>query len=48
FGLIKRPADVTEAAHRAHAAHELIHFVEAGFRASAAPTPTATVSLSTP
>ena len=35
FGLIKRPAGVTEAAHRAHAAHELIHFAEAGFRAAA-------------
>ena len=35
FGLIKRPADVTETAHRAHAAHELIHFAEAGFRAAA-------------
>lgn len=35
FGLIKRPAGVTETAHRAHAAHELIHFAEAGFRAAA-------------
>ncbi|MCW4455056.1 TetR family transcriptional regulator [Flavobacterium sp. MXW15] len=45
FGLIKRPADVTEAAHRAHAARELIHFAEAGFRASA--TQAAAMSLST-
>lgn len=35
FGLIKRPAGVTEAAHRARAAAELIHFAEAGFRAAA-------------
>lgn len=30
FGLIKRPADVTEAAHRERAARELIRFAEAG------------------
>ncbi len=47
FGLIKRPAGVTEAAHRAHAAQELIHFAEAGFRASAASS-ASTSSLSTP
>ncbi|HCV96627.1 MAG TPA: TetR/AcrR family transcriptional regulator, partial [Stenotrophomonas sp.] len=47
FGLIKRPAGVTEAAHRAHAARELIHFAEAGFRASAG-TEAAATSLSTP
>ncbi|MGV8959097.1 MAG: TetR/AcrR family transcriptional regulator [Stenotrophomonas sp.] len=46
FGLIKRPTGVSEAAHRAHAARELIHFAEAGFRASAA-TGAATPSLST-
>ena len=33
FGLIKRPADVTEAAHREQAARELISFAEAGIRA---------------
>lgn len=33
FGLIKRPADVTEAAHRERAARELIRFAEAGIRA---------------
>lgn len=33
FGLIKRPANVTEAAHRQHAARELIRFAEAGIRA---------------
>lgn len=33
FGLIKRPADVPEAAHRDHAARELIRFAEAGIRA---------------
>ena len=33
FGLIKRPAGVTEAAHRELAARELIRFAEAGFRA---------------
>ena len=32
FGLIKRPAGVSEAEHRAQAAHELIRFAEAGFR----------------
>jgi len=31
FGLIKRPAGVSEAAHREHAAHELIRFAAAGF-----------------
>jgi len=35
FGLIKRPAGVTEAAHGAQAAQELIRFAEAGFRAAA-------------
>lgn len=34
FGLIKRPAGVTEADHRAHAARELIRFAEAGFLAA--------------
>lgn len=34
FGLIKRPAGVTEAAHRERAARELIRFAEAGFRAA--------------
>ena len=34
FGLIKRPTDVTEAAHRERAASELIRFAEAGIRAS--------------
>ncbi|MET0582581.1 MAG: TetR family transcriptional regulator [Pseudoxanthomonas sp.] len=34
FGLIKRPADVTEAAHRERAARELIRFAEAGIRAA--------------
>ena len=33
FGLIKRPSDVTEAAHRERAARELIDFAEAGIRA---------------
>jgi AcrR family transcriptional regulator len=33
FGLIKRPADVTESAHRERAAQELIRFAEAGIRA---------------
>ena len=33
FGLIKRPAEVTEAAHRERAARELIRFAEAGIRA---------------
>ena len=33
FGLIKRPAGVSEAAHRQHAAHELIRFSAAGFKA---------------
>ncbi|SEL92524.1 transcriptional regulator, TetR family [Pseudoxanthomonas sp. GM95] len=33
FGLIKRPAGVTEAAHRERAARELIRFAEAGLRA---------------
>jgi AcrR family transcriptional regulator len=32
FGLIKRPAGVTEAAHRERAARELIEFAAAGFR----------------
>ncbi|HEY5851358.1 MAG TPA: TetR family transcriptional regulator [Lysobacter sp.] len=32
FGLIKRPAGVTEAAHRERAARELIHFAAAGFK----------------
>lgn len=35
FGLIKRPHNINEAAHRSKAAQELIHFAEAGFRASA-------------
>jgi len=34
FGLIKRPAGVTEAAHRERAARELIEFAAAGFRNS--------------
>ena len=34
FGLIKRPASVSEAAHRSRAARELIQFAEAGFRAA--------------
>jgi len=34
FGLIKRPANISEAEHRSKAAQELIHFAEAGFRAS--------------
>lgn len=38
FGLIKRPAGVSEANHRAQAARELIHFAEAGFRAAARST----------
>jgi AcrR family transcriptional regulator len=33
FGLIKRPAGVSEADHRQHAAHELIRFSAAGFKA---------------
>ena len=33
FGLIKRPSGVTEAAHRAHAAQELIRFASAGLKA---------------
>ena len=33
FGLIKRPAGVSEAAHRQHAARELIRFCAAGFKA---------------
>jgi len=32
FGLIRRPAGVTEAAHRERAARELIRFAAAGFR----------------
>jgi len=32
FGLIRRPAGVTEAAHRERAARELIRFASAGFR----------------
>jgi hypothetical protein len=32
FGLIKRPSNVSEAAHREHAAQELIRFAAAGFR----------------
>ncbi|MEA5669133.1 TetR family transcriptional regulator [Stenotrophomonas sp. MH1] len=35
FGLIKRPHNISEAAHRSKAAQELIHFAEAGFRANA-------------
>ncbi len=35
FGLIKRPPNISEAEHRRKAAQELIHFAEAGFRASA-------------
>jgi len=38
FGLIKRPAGVSEADHRAHAARELIRFAEAGFVAGSAPS----------
>ena len=34
FGLIKRPAHVTEAAHRERAARELIRFAQAGFLAN--------------
>ena len=37
FGLIKRPAGISETDHRARAAHELIQFAEAGFRAAANP-----------
>jgi hypothetical protein len=48
FGLIKRPAGVTEAAHRAQAAQELIHFAEAGFRAAARAKSDATPSNPTP
>ena len=33
FGLIKRPQGVSEAAHRQHAAQELIRFSAAGFKA---------------
>jgi len=33
FGLIKRPARVTEAAHQGRAAQQLIHYAAAGFRA---------------
>ena len=33
FGLIKRPPGVSEAAHRRHAAQELIRFCAAGFQA---------------
>ncbi len=33
FGLIRRPGNVTEAAHRQRAAQELIRFAEAGIRA---------------
>ena len=33
FGLIKRPSNVTEAAHRERAANELIRFAEAGILA---------------
>jgi hypothetical protein len=36
FGLIKRPADVAESAHRASAARELIRFARAGFLAARA------------
>lgn len=36
FGLIKRPAGVTEAAHREHAAKELIRFAAAGLQAQCA------------
>ena len=32
FGMIKRPAGVSEAAHRAHAARELIGFASAGIK----------------
>ncbi|HEX5693329.1 MAG TPA: TetR/AcrR family transcriptional regulator, partial [Arenimonas sp.] len=32
FGLIKRPANTAESAHRERAARELIHFAAAGFR----------------
>jgi len=32
FGLIKRPAGISEAAHRERAARELIRFAAAGFR----------------
>lgn len=37
FGLIKRPAGVSEAEHRARAARELIRFAEAGFLAASNP-----------
>ncbi|MFT4246946.1 MAG: TetR family transcriptional regulator [Pseudomonas sp.] len=37
FGLIKRPAGVGEAAHRARAAQELIRFAEAGFLSTSQP-----------
>ena len=36
FGLIKRPLGISETEHRARAAHELIQFAEAGFRATTA------------
>jgi AcrR family transcriptional regulator len=36
FGLIKRPSGVSEAAHRGHAAEELIRFAAAGLRAAPA------------
>ena len=36
FGLIKRPLNVPEATHRRHAAHMLIRFAAAGFRAEEA------------
>jgi AcrR family transcriptional regulator len=36
FGLIKRPSGTSEAAHRARAARELIHFAAAGFRSRGA------------
>jgi AcrR family transcriptional regulator len=32
FGLIKRPANVSESSHREHAAQELIRFASAGFK----------------
>ena len=48
FGLIKRPAGVTEEAHRAQDAQELIHFAEAGFRAAARSEGSATPSTPAP
>lgn len=48
FGLIKRPAGVTEEAHRAQAAQELIHFAEAGFRAAARSEGRSTASTPAP